>query len=93
MRGFGAPSLKWDVFVKPLLSRARDLCRREGRKVVGARGGGCLQRKHLLDPIGLVHRGTHRDLIAHPGSNRTKPDTEKGKWTQSPIPDQDAIGN
>lgn len=65
MRDFGAPGLKWDVFVKPLLSRVRDPCRREGRKVVGARGGGYLQRKHLLDPTGPVHRGTHRDLIAH----------------------------
>lgn len=40
VRDFGAPSLKWDVFVQALLSKVRDLYRRGGRKIVGARGGG-----------------------------------------------------
>jgi len=36
------PCPKWDVFSKPLPSRFRDPCQREGRKMVRARGGGGL---------------------------------------------------
>jgi hypothetical protein len=39
-RDFGALSHKWDGFIMPLPSRPRNLCRRGGRRTVGARGGG-----------------------------------------------------
>jgi hypothetical protein len=36
----GILNTKWDVFIKPLLSRMRDLYRREGRNILRAREDG-----------------------------------------------------
>lgn len=40
MRDFGALSPKWGVFFKVLSSRLRNLCGREGEKIVIAEDGG-----------------------------------------------------
>jgi hypothetical protein len=39
VRDFGALSPKWDVFIKPLPWRLRDLCKRESRKTIRVNGG------------------------------------------------------
>lgn len=71
--------------------------RRGDRKTVRALCGGWLQP---TDTTGLVHAWTHRDhdsacqedLLSFK-SNKTNPRTKKGKWTQSPAPNQEASHN
>lgn len=48
VRGFGALSPTWNGFIRPFPSRPRDLCRREGKKIVRSQKGWISPRKHSV---------------------------------------------
>lgn len=93
--GFGALSLKWYVLIKLFLSRLKCLYRREGRKIVRARGDGGHRKKQCLpDPTEVRHLWTHRDCSSthktRTGWSQMGSYTERRKWTWSD-PNQEVI--
>ena len=65
MRDLEASGSRWDVFIKPLPSRLRDLCGREGKKIVKSQKGSIAPWKQCLpDKSGLVHIWTQQDCVS-----------------------------
>jgi hypothetical protein len=68
-RYFEALSSKWDVFIKYLLSRLRDPCRKWSRKIIRARGS----RQHQeIESSRHNRRDCYSMLKTCTGSNQTK---------------------
>lgn len=61
MRDFGSLSPKQDVFIKPLPSNLRDLCRKGGGKSIRDRIWVTPKKQCLADISGLIRIGTQRD--------------------------------
>lgn len=83
------------VLLKALSSRLRDLCRREGRGTVRARGGGddskvTVSPRHSRDELTETVRC---ESVPKPVQvqARQNPSTEKGKGRHSPTPNPEAV--
>lgn len=89
-------SLEWDVFIKPLPSRLRKLCRRKIQK--DCKNLMTDYKKQHLPDTKLMHMWIHRD---HENMGKIcikfKPDKNSSmknrKWLPSPTPSQEVICN
>lgn len=92
---FGALIREWDIFIKLFPSSSRNLCKRGSIKIIRARGSELLQENSVFQT--QQDWWTHGDCVRmHRHAQikgRQSPSTEQRKWTQSLIPNQEAIWN